>query len=651
MSNPVLQPVRDRISFGPSTPTITDQIILAPSQSGQYLYVGPPSLITTDSSGAITSVQPQSATVSFDVLNNRLGIQVSSPSAALHVQGTAIATTFQGSFQGNGANIINIPFTNLSGRIASSQFSFNSIPLLSLAQFGTLGIASGRIVISNGDFVSPVASIDTIQSTDIFTSNLTVYQNFTLCNINANNIYGNSIQTPTFQASNGYVAIFQAFSISNDNTYTREIKGEYISTNLVYGDTLNTPVINILDTTTNAYLPITSASRRLAYNGVSLLDQSDIIQLTTQVNGVISTFVAYSTLNTQVFTTALLNAVRQNVSTSFLSNVQASQITVTTLRATAAEVNSLGTSSFTVSTIVGSRANLDYIRTQQADIPSISSTRSFIQQVQISTLSSATANLGLYSGTLNDAMTTQVQIYVNSLESIEPTATFIDIRGLPITVQLPLSTDRSGRILILKDTQGVASRTQPISIQTTSPDTIEGYGNVFTLQQRYGYLVLEASPSGSWFIISANQFDSITTQQLTISTTTFTTNTIAATPLLVQTTGNQSLVVGQKTPLLTQVFTLSNSINIQSSDLGTYFFLTNLSPSQIYTVFLPQSNTLVNGWHTTFYFNSNSSNYISIQDSDTGQFKFLLDVVQSRQIVYTNGAFYSVGGLPPYGIF
>lgn len=663
MSRPVLQPVTDRLSFGPSTPTIQDQVVLVPSNTGQFLYVGTSSLLTLDPQYEILSINPAASRFTFDLLNSRVGVNISTPTTSLDVNGTVKATTFQGgNYIGNGASLTGIPFSNLTGRIAPTQFPFNSIPLNALSQFGTYTMASGRIVITSGDITSPLANLANIQATNIITTNLTVNQNFSFCNLIGNEITGTLLQAPTLRASNAFITTCQFFSVSNDNQQARVIQAVNISSQNLYGNTVNALTVNLYDATVQSYLPITAELRRAKFNGNNLLDSSDLAEIINQIGGITNIFIAYSTLNTQIFQTSNLQAVAQSVSTSMLSTIQSSRITTQELQAQTIGVNAIGASSFTISSIIGARTILQYIQADQADFPSLSSTRATIQeasvsnlqatQTQIHTLSTGTASLGSYSGTLNDAMTSQVQIYTTTLTAIQPTTTFVDVRATGITVRVPSSSLRTGRILIVKDTQGIVSSSSPLTIQTTNPDTIDGFGAQIVLQQPYAYLILEASPSGKWSIVSGNQFDSLTaTRSITLSNATFQMSTIAATPLLLQTVANTTNVVGQRTPLLTRVLTLTSSLVLSNTDLSTYFFLTNPSPSTVQTVFLPLSNSLVNGWNAMIHFNSNSANYISVQDSDTGQFKFLLDVAQSRQIVYTNGSFYSVGGLPPFGIF
>lgn len=83
--------------------------------------------------------------------------------------------------------------------------------------------------------------------------------------------------------------------------------------------------------------------------------------------------------------------------------------------------------------------------------------------------------------------------------SIPSTAGFVAVdTTAPKTITLPLSTDRIGRLLSIKDKTGLAA-TNNITIQTQGGDTFQNGTTTYTITQPFGEVTFLARP-GQWIV-------------------------------------------------------------------------------------------------------------------------------------------------------
>lgn len=640
MAWPLLLTEADRLAFSISSPTRTENIIITTNDIANILYVGVSSLVNLNPNSTIQSLNTGNAYAIFDIAQSNFTWR-----------GRIIADN---GFSGDGALISNVPFQSLTGTIQPTQFAYNTVPFLALSQYGTLTIIDGGIQVG-GTIQGTTGTFNTINANTMAISNLTIPGNLSFSNASTNQIAANTVQTTTLVATSAFITQATLFNISNDNFFTGTLVANIVSTNSLSINSFTTPLINIVDNTFNETLPLTAQYRRLTFNGNELLDASDSFIFNCNINSISNDFYSYSNVNASSFFTAFISSTRTQFSTANTITLLARDIACSTITA----------STFFISTVTGNDIIANTITTQSHQSAFLSTTlhvASTISTVNVYGTSGIFSNViagsfftSSFGGALADALITQTQVYTQNLAVIQSNVTTVEIRASNISIPIPISTERPGRTLIFKDTIGALSSNTPVILYTLGFDQIDGIGFSITLTRPYSFLILQASPSSKWLIVATNKYDTLDTNTLTLSNTTFTTinQGALADPVLTQISANGSnqYPVGQRVPLRTSNITMTSNITTTVDDISTYYFMRNTNPSQSFTLFLPNSNTLPNGWSITVNFDVGSSNYMYVRDINTAQYNFLMAAGQTRQIVYSAGVFYALGGSPPFGIF
>jgi hypothetical protein len=606
-------------------------------------------LITVNPNSTISTIQTNRALFTFDILNQ----QTTS-------QGRFIAS----SFQGDGALLSNISFSNLVGTVQPTQFSFNSIPLLALSQFGNITIAGGSINVV-GTISATTGTYSQLNATSLAVSNLNIPGNLSFSNATVNTLQATTINGVQAVLTSAYINNATIFNFSNDTFNTRILNATTVSTVNLSLTSFTANTINIVDQITAQSLPLTSAVNKLTFNGNSLLDASDLFILNRNITQISNDFYGYSNASASSFTTGVFTAPLATISSLTTTDIRgrdiyARNLTISTFTLSSIVTNAVTTSFLSATTAV---VNIQAINTLSANTISTSIlTVNSISSVSINASNAFLCNVNVGSifassigGTFSDTFAVGVQQYTTNLEPILSNTTTVELSVSSISVPLPISTERVGRILILKDSRGALSPATPVILYTLGFDTIDGFGYTMTLSDPYSFLILQASPNSKWMVLATNQFLSLQTANIKLSNITMTSANQGSfsNPILTQVAldGVTSYPVGQRIPLRTSTIVATSSIFTNVNDMSTYYFLRNNSRNTAHTLFLPASNTLPNGWSITVSYDHRSSNYMFIRDVNTGAYNFLLTNGLTRQIIYSGGVFYSLGGAAPFGLF
>lgn len=649
MSRPILLPTVDRISFGLSSPTIQEQLILAPASNGSALYIGTSSLITVNPNSTISTINTDKALFTFDILNQQTT-----------AQGRFIAS----SFQGNGALLSNLQFTNILGTIQPTQFSFNTIPLLALSQFGNITIAGGSISVV-GTISATTGTYSQLNATSLNVSNLTIPGNLTFSNATVNTLQATSINGIQAVLTSAFINNATIFNFSNDTFQTRILFATTVSTTNLSLNNFTANTVNIVDQITAQILPLTSAVNKLTFNGNSLLDSSDLFILDRNITQISNDFTSYSNASLSSFTTGVLSSPLATISSLFTTDVRGRDIYGRNLQISTFVLSSLTTNAVNAGFLSAGTSVVNFQAINTLSANTISTSRLTVNSISSVFLNASNAFLCNVSvgaifassigGTFGDAFAVGVQQYTQNLQPILSNTTTVELSVSTVSIPLPITTERVGRILILKDSRGALSPATPVILYTLGFDTIDGFGFSMTLSDPYSFLILQASPNSRWMILATNQFLSLQTANIKLSNITMTSGTQGSftDPILTQISVNglTSYPVGQRIPLRTSTIVATSSIQTTVNDMSTYYFLRNNSRSAAHTLFLPASNTLPNGWTITVNYDQRSSNYMFIRDVNSGAYNFILTNGLTRQIVYSGGVFYSLGGAAPFGLF
>jgi hypothetical protein len=131
----------DRIAFGkipPEVPARVEQLLILPDETGSKLYFGLSSLVSTSGlTGTLEAIYPNYAAFTFDNLNSRLGINVSSPQYALDISTTTGVRILGGPLIANASGLVSVPTAALFSTLPSYVFSPGTIPITALNSTGT----------------------------------------------------------------------------------------------------------------------------------------------------------------------------------------------------------------------------------------------------------------------------------------------------------------------------------------------------------------------------------------------------------------------------------------------------------------------------------------------------------------------------------
>jgi hypothetical protein len=661
MSRPIVLLQSDRISFGVSSPTLQEQVVIAPSASGQELYFGTSTLISTTAGGStIDTLFPSAAAATLFL----------TPSATSTFYTPALHTNsvYASQFYGNGSALTNLSFTQFSDKLQAPNFEFNSIPLAAISQFGTFRINSGNAFIAGSTITT------TVNATTIVTSTLSLTGDFTIPNISITNIA--SIQTGVIQfltAINSYADNITATTINSLNATINLLSNTSLTSAVIQTNAVSTIKVSLFDPSFNSYFDLTSRSRRLLFNNIGMASETDILVLQNQINVINNLFNSYSNTNTVSFSTIYLNVSTLSTSTAVINNANISFLNANTAVLSTATIpflqtqlqyaNTTSVSTLQTSNAQISRATIQNLQAQQTSLDSLVVSSAviafgFVSSLHATTTFFSTLRVSSFFGPISDRFVVQNQ-QISASETVSSNATLISVQlnGASKTITLPTTQEQPGRILMIKDTQGHASPSTPLLLQTQGGDSIESFGASYLIQQPYGFLTLYASPNATWNIIAANQFQTLRTDSISFgrfasTTSVFVstiTNTVSSPILYQQSAAAQPFPVGQRIPLRTQVLSVISNISLSSDDIGTYFLCTNPSIISPFTLTLPPFGSVVDGWAVSVYLDSNSSNFIYVNDGTVNP--VLIDINQMRQFIYAQGKYYILGSTPPFGIF
>ena len=132
----------DRIAFGkipPEVPTNEERVLILPNTTGQYLYFGLSTLVSTNSVvGTLEAIYPQFASFTFDNVNNRLGIGTNTPQYTLDIQTTTGVRISGGTLIASATGLTSVPTAALFSTLPTSVFAPGTIPPSAFISSGSL---------------------------------------------------------------------------------------------------------------------------------------------------------------------------------------------------------------------------------------------------------------------------------------------------------------------------------------------------------------------------------------------------------------------------------------------------------------------------------------------------------------------------------
>jgi hypothetical protein len=194
----------DRIAFGKIPPEVIsreERQLIVPDLPGYKLFFGLSSLVSTSGiTGTLEDIYPQNASFTFDNLNKRLGINVSSPQYALDISTTTGVRITGGTLIANAFGLQSVPTAALVSTLPSYVFAPGSIPPSALTSTGSitgLSVATAALfsTLPTALFSPNTIPLTTLQSTGIvyassFIANSFYGDGFNISNIPLANING-----------------------------------------------------------------------------------------------------------------------------------------------------------------------------------------------------------------------------------------------------------------------------------------------------------------------------------------------------------------------------------------------------------------------------------------------------------------------------
>jgi hypothetical protein len=190
----------DRIAFGKIPPEVserTEQTLILPDLTGTKLYFGLSSLVSTSGlTGTLEAIYPQFASFTFDNLNNRLGINVSSPQYALDISTTSGVRILGGTLIANAQGLVSVPTAALFSTLPTYVFAPGTIPPTAIASTGQtipgLSVPTSALfsTLPTALFAPSSIPLLALQSSGIIVASSFVGDGFYLSNIPLANING-----------------------------------------------------------------------------------------------------------------------------------------------------------------------------------------------------------------------------------------------------------------------------------------------------------------------------------------------------------------------------------------------------------------------------------------------------------------------------
>ena len=254
----------DRIAFGktpPEVPTREERLLIVPDLTGYTLYFGLSSLVSTNGAlGTLEAINPSSASFTFDNLNNRLGIGVSTPQYGLDIATTTGVRISGGMLIANAFGLQSVPTAALISTLPSYVFAPGTIPPAAIAStggFAGISVPTAALfsTLPTSVFSPNTVPLTALQSTGVvyassFIANSLYGDGFNISNIplaNINgNITGNFFQPNTIPlsslASTGQIWIRDGSLFvpifSTGQEFVSSINANYISTHQLITGTI-----------------------------------------------------------------------------------------------------------------------------------------------------------------------------------------------------------------------------------------------------------------------------------------------------------------------------------------------------------------------------------------------------------------------------
>jgi hypothetical protein len=294
----------DRIAFGktpPDLPERTEQTLILPDVTGSKLFFGLSTLVSTSGiTGTLEAIYPQNASFTFDNLNKRFGINLSTPLYAIDISSTTGIRLQGGTLIANASGLVSVPTAALFSTLPAYVFAPGSIPPEAIASTGSaiLGISvpTSALYGSLPSLLFAPSSIPllALQSSGVIIASSFVGDGYYLSNIPLANINGtvtgdffrpNSIPLSTL-ASTGQIWIrnqegavyapiistsqLQLSSLTGNNISTLRIAAGSLIASSIQADkftsiTFNTSNISTISVVTNTFQALQSVSTGLFY--------------------------------------------------------------------------------------------------------------------------------------------------------------------------------------------------------------------------------------------------------------------------------------------------------------------------------------------------------------------------------------------------
>ena len=189
----------DRIAFGkipPEVPSNEERVLILPNTTGQYLYFGLSTLVSTSASqGTLEAIYPQFASFTFDNVNNRLGIGTSSPQYTLDIQTTTGVRISGGTLIASATGLTSVPTAALFSTLPTSVFAPGTIPASAFISSGSLpgvSVPTSALfsTLPTSLFAPSSIPLASLQSSGILVASSFVGDGYFLSNIPLANING-----------------------------------------------------------------------------------------------------------------------------------------------------------------------------------------------------------------------------------------------------------------------------------------------------------------------------------------------------------------------------------------------------------------------------------------------------------------------------
>ena len=235
----------DRIAFGKIPPEVLvreERTIILPDTTGQRLFIGLSTLVSTNTYGNLETIYPGKASFTFDVLNNKFGIGVSSPQYSLDIQTTTGLRLSGGSLIANAFGLFSVQTQALISTLPTSAFAPGTIPVTALASSGT-SILSGISVptsalygkLAASFFANSTISLLSLQSTGTIYATQFIGGGAAITGLSLNNINTTGIEN-LFSANT--LSLSTLASTGQIWLRNGSIISPYISTGTLYTNTL-----------------------------------------------------------------------------------------------------------------------------------------------------------------------------------------------------------------------------------------------------------------------------------------------------------------------------------------------------------------------------------------------------------------------------